>query len=237
LDRPENVTATFRAAGRAPQLWNAVTGEMRPVSYKSADGATRVPLRLPAYGSIFVVFRAPAQAESASIPQPRPKTLLRFHGPWTVSFQAGRGAPATEVIQHLASWSDGTLPGVKYFSGTGTYTKTFQLSATEAASHLFLDLGSVYELAQVSVNGRKIGIVWTPPFRIDITKYVHVGANTVSIAVTNLWVNRLIGDQQPGIKQKYTFTTVPTFEPDAPLPRSGLLGPVRIEGATASARL
>ncbi len=229
LDRPAHVTATSRVAGRAPQLWNAVTGKVEPVSYKSADGLTSVPLRLPPYGSLFVVFRTPTRSESVSVPDPKPTTLLRLHGPWTVAFQADRGAPPSAEFPHLASWSDNAAAGVKYFSGTGTYTHRFPLTRAQAAGHLFLDLGQVYDLATVTVNGRMAGIVWTPPFRIDITKYVRPGANTVSIAVTNLWVNRIIGDQQPGVRKKYTFTTIPTYEPGAPLRRSGLLGPVRIE--------
>ena len=234
LDRPEDVTATFRVAGRVPELWDAVSGEVTPASFKSADGVTQIPLRLPPYGSIFVVFRYRTRAQSASIPDPKPETLLKLGGPWIVSFQTGRGAPPSTQFPHLSSWSESSIPGVKYFSGTGTYTKTFQLSGASSAKHLFLDLGQVYELAEVTVNGQEAGVLWTPPFRIDISKYIHPGTNTVSIAVTNLWVNRLIGDQQPGIKEKYTFTTIPTYRPDAPLRQSGLLGPVRIEQAAAS---
>jgi hypothetical protein len=90
-----------------------------------------------------------------------------------------------------------------------------------------LDLGDVRELAEVSINGRPLGIAWHPPYRVDVTEAVKPGENTLEVKVTNLWVNRLIGDQQPGAK-KYTFTVMPTYKADAPLRPSGLLGPVRL---------
>ncbi len=89
-----------------------------------------------------------------------------------------------------------------------------------------LDLGEVRELAEVSLNGKSLGTVWTAPFEVEITGAVRPGKNLLKIKVTNLWVNRLIGDAQPGSKRKYTFVTIPTYRSDAPLRRSGLLGPV-----------
>lgn len=97
-----------------------------------------------------------------------------------------------------------------------------------------LDLGEVRELAEVSVNGHSVGLVWHPPYRIDVTSALKPDANALAIKVTNLlWVSRLIGDKQPGAKQ-YTFTVLPTYKADAPLRESGLLGPVRIVGETAT---
>ena len=87
---------------------------------------------------------------------------------------------------------------------------------------------------EVSVNGKHLEIVGTPPFRLDITRYAHPEMNTLSIVVTNLWFNRLIGDQQPGAKHKYTFTIIPTYEADAPLRTSGLLGPAKLEEVRAN---
>ena len=230
-DRVESVRASFRVAGRAPELWDAVTGSVRPVSFKIADGRTSVPLHLVPYGSAFVVFRKPAQGDSLDVPAPQRRTLLTLEGPWNLSFQPDRGAPAAIVMPHLASWAVSSVRGVRYFSGTATYTKTFQLPPQAQGCRVVLDLGKVRELARVTVNGKEAGILWTPPFRIDITKDVRPGRNELAIAVTNLWVDRLIGDEQPGVKKKYTFTVIPTYEPDAPLRVSGLLGPVRLETA------
>ena len=235
-NRRVRLTGSFRVTGYAPELWNPVTGAVQPVSYRIANGRTRVPLRLGPYGSTFVVFRKPAKTASVRLPGASVRRLMTLHGPWRLAFQAGRGAPATIVMPHLASWSVSRLTGVKYFSGTATYTRTWRLPEQPPGARVVLDLGQVRELAQVRVNGREAGIVWTPPFRLDITRYVHPGQNTLSIAVTNLWVNRLIGDQQPDVARKYTFTTIPTYEPDAPLRSSGLLGPVRLERVSARVR-
>jgi hypothetical protein len=228
------VEASFDVSGYVPQLWNAVTGRIRPVSYRIEGGRTEVPLHLAPYGSIFVVFRKSAATSSKQLPKTPVRTLLTLHGPWHIAFARGLGAPSSIVLPHLASWTTSRIPGVKYFSGTATYTHTFNLNGSERAGRILLDLGNLDELARVSVNGKKVGLVWTPPFRLDITRYVHPGMNTLSIAVTNLWVNRLIGDQQPGVKHKYTFTIIPTYEPDAPLRTSGLLGPVHLQEVWAN---
>lgn len=228
------VDASFDVSGYAPQLWNPVTGHIRPVSYRIANGRTEVPLNLAPYGSVFIVFRKTAQVMSMRLPKPTVRTLHTLHGPWIIAFQPGLGAPPSIVLPHLASWTTSRVPGVKYFSGTATYTHTFDLNANARVGKILLDLGNLDELARVSVNGKKVGIVWTPPFRLDITRYVHPGRNTLTIAVTNLWVNRLIGDQQPGAKHKYTFTSIPTYEADAPLRTSGLLGPAKLEEVRAN---
>jgi hypothetical protein len=113
---------------------------------------------------------------------------------------------------------------MKHFSGTGSYSRQFTL-ARKAAGTLMLDLGEVRELAEVIVNGRSLGILWHPPYRIDISDAVHAGRNDLEVRVTNLWVNRLIGDAQPGV-HPVTFTVLPPYLPDAPLRPSGLIGPV-----------
>jgi hypothetical protein len=119
---------------------------------------------------------------------------------------------------------------VKYFSGTGTYTKTIQAPADwfKTGAQLWLDLGDVKNIAEVSVNGKSLGILWKPPFRTNVTGALKPGANAVVIKVTNLWVNRLVGDQQPGITQKTTFTSQQFYRADSPLLPSGLLGPVQV---------
>jgi hypothetical protein len=93
---------------------------------------------------------------------------------------------------------------------------------------LWLDLGSVKNLAEVIVNGKSLGIVWKSPFRFDLTDVLKPGVSVLEIKVTNLWVNRLIGDAQPDAAQKFTYTTQPFYRADSPLAPSGLLGPVRI---------
>ena len=228
-DRRERLNASFRVSGRVPQLWDPVSGSIEPVAYRILSGRTQVPLRLAPYGSVFVVFGAYTQRLSRRLPAQSVRTLVALRGPWRVEFQPDRGAPANAVLGHLASWTTNPLSAVRYFSGTGTYSKSFRLSLRDLHGRLLLDLGQVRDLAKVTVDGHAFPALWTPPFRVDITPFVHSGANSVSIAVTNRWVNRLIGDARPGATRKYTFTTLATYEPDAPLRPAGLLGPVRIE--------
>ena len=155
-------------------------------------------------------------------------------GPWDVSFQPNRGAPAKITLDKLSSWAENTDAGVKYFSGTGTYSKTIQAPADwfQRGAQLWMDLGDVKNLAEVSVNGKPLGIVWKAPFRVDVTGALQPGANAIEIKVTNLWVNRLVGDQQPGAAQKYTYTAQQFYQANSPLLPSGLLGPVQVVRST-----
>ena len=119
---------------------------------------------------------------------------------------------------------------MKYFSGTGSYIKIINAPGEwfKEEAEQWLDLGSVKNIAEVIVNGKSLGIVWKTPFRVNVTNALKQGDNTLEIKVTNLWVNRLIGDQQPGIEEKFTYTTMAFYRPDSQLLSSGLLGPVRI---------
>jgi hypothetical protein len=229
-DREETVEASFRVAGKAPELWRAETGGAEPTSYRIADGRTTVPLHLEPWGTVFVVFRTPTSERSRVLPEATETLLATESGPWTVAFQPGRGAPASIALTALSSWSDNPDSGVKYFSGTGTYMKTIEAPAGWFGKdrHLWIDLGDVKNLAEVEVNGRSLGIVWHAPYRVDATRELRPGTNTVSIKVTNAWVNRLIGDEQPGATVKYTFADVKPYKADSPLLPSGLIGPVRI---------
>ena len=232
-DRDETVDATFRVTGKAPELWHAETGKSEPASYKIADGRTTVPLHLEPWGTVFVVFRKPAKATSRTLPKVVETELATVEGAWNVSFQPGRGAPASITLDKLISWSDSTDAGVKYFSGTGTYTKTIQASPDwfKKGAKLWIDLGDVKNLAEVTVNGKPLGIVWHAPYRVDATSALKPGANEVTIKVINAWVNRLIGDQQPDATTKYTFADVKPYKANSPLLPSGLLGPVRVYSA------
>jgi hypothetical protein len=237
-DHAEQVDATFRVEGKAPELWDPATGKTTPASYKIADGRTTVPLHLDPYGTTFVVFRKPAATEALEQPQPAetdvPGLDEALNGKWEVSFQPGRGAPETATFDRLTSWSDNANDGVKYFSGTATYTKTIQIPehALSAGAHYWLDLGDVKEIAEVAVNGKYLGILWKTPFKVDVTGALKPGENQLVIEVTNLWVNRLIGDQQPYAVRKYTFTDIKPYKAESPLVPSGLLGPVRIISST-----
>jgi hypothetical protein len=228
-DREETVDASFRVTGKAPELWYAETGTSKPVSYKIAEGRTTVPLHLEPWGTVFVVFRKATSESSQTLPKVTESKVADVDGPWKVSFEPDRGAPPSATLDKLISWSDSTDAGVKYFSGAGTYTKTIQASADwfKKGSQLWIDLGDVKNLAEVTVNGKNLGVVWHTPYRIDVTSALKPGANEVSIKVINAWVNRLIGDEQPGAT-KYTFADVKPYRANSPLVPSGLLGPVAV---------
>ena len=151
-----------------------------------------------------------------------------------MSFQPDRGAPEMVAFDRLTSWSDNPIDGVKYFSGTATYSKTIQIpeSALTPGAHFWLDLGDVSDVAEVAVNGKYLGIQWKTPFKVDVTGALKPGSNQIVIEVTNLWVNRLIGDQQPYAVKKYTFTDFAPYKADSPLLPSGLLGPVRVDAVS-----
>ncbi|HEY3628452.1 MAG TPA: glycosyl hydrolase [Terracidiphilus sp.] len=228
-DRDETVDATFRVAGKAPELWYAETGTSKPASFKIADGRTTVPLHLEPWGTVFVVFRKSTSETSHIEPKVTESKAAEIAGPWKVSFEPDRGAPPSITLDQLTDWKDSTDPGVKYFSGAGTYTKTIQAPADwfRKGSRLWLDLGDVKNLAEVTVNGKNLGVVWHTPYRIDVTSALKQGSNEISIKVINAWVNRLIGDQQPGAT-KYTFADVKPYKANSPLLPSGLLGPVAV---------
>ena len=234
--RAEEVEATFRVQGKAPELWHADTGRVEPASYRTADGRTTVSLALEPNDAVFVVFRKAATAPSRTIARPVETVLADRRR------VLGRRVPAEsrrarqDHAAHAGVLARARGPGVKYFSGTGTYTKTIQAPAEwfQAGATLWLDLGDVKNLAEVTVNGKPLGTFWKAPFRVDVTSALKPGANTLEIKVVNLWVNRLIGDQQEGVTTKYTYTAQQFYRADSPLLPSGLIGPVQVVRAVRS---
>ncbi|HUD54957.1 MAG TPA: glycosyl hydrolase [Terracidiphilus sp.] len=228
-DRNEVTDASFRVTGKAPELWYAETGATKPVSFQIADGRTTVPLHLEPWGTAFVVFRKSTTETSRELAKVTESKVADVGGPWKVSFQSGRGAPESTTLAELVSWSDSSDSGIKYFSGEGTYTNTIQAPSDwfREGSHLWIDLGDVKNLAEVTVNGKSLGVVWHAPYRVDATTALKPGANEINVKVVNAWVNRLIGDEQPGAT-KYTFADVKPYKANSPLLPSGLLGPVAV---------
>jgi len=228
-DHDESIDAAFRVTGMQPELWRAETGTTEPVSFAIADGRTTVPLYLEPWGAIFVVFRRPTSETSHAVPEVIETKVATVSGPWEIAFQPGRGAPASVKMDHLSDWSQSADAGVKYFSGIGTYTKTLQVSPQwfRKGAKLWLDLGDVKNLAVVTVNGKELGETWHAPYRVDVTSALKIGANEITIKVVNAWVNRMIGDEQPGAT-KITFADVKPYKADSPLLPSGLLGPVTV---------
>jgi hypothetical protein len=233
--RQESIEASFRVTGKRPELWRAETGRSEPVSYRIENGRTLVSLPFAPHDAFFVVFREPTKVNQVTVTAPAATALASLTAEWTVSFQSGRGGPASPRKMTTGSWSEHPDAAIRYFSGTASYSQPLAVSAAwlKDDSRLVLDLGDVRELAEVLVNGRSLGILWHPPYRVDVSEAVRAGSNQVEVRVTNLWVNRLIGDAQPGA-QKVTFTIFPPYRSDAPLRISGLLGPVRLESVPST---
>ncbi len=306
-DTAVQVDATFRIAGRRPEIWDPQTGEISmPAVFEDLGNRVRVPMHLNRLQSVFVVFRAPLPSSGIVQVSAQPATPIakctdppivltqdasgrvtaqifcngRFElkesaggtqalevadvpplraltGPWQLRFPAGWDAPEQIELDRLISWSEHDDPGIKYFSGTATYTKSFQgpPESELAGSRWFLDLGDVQVISQVTLNGHDLGTCWKPPFRIDVTEALTSGQNELVIQVTNLWANRLIGDEQfpddaqwegpylaawpdwflqgtprPEPRRK-TFAVVKHYNKDSPLLPSGLLGPVTLKAA------
>ena len=121
---------------------------------------------------------------------------IEIDGPWTVKFPPGWGAPPRIILERLASWTEYSNPDIRHFSGTATYEKTFNIqdSAINDQYRIYLDLGEVKNIAEVTLNGKELGIIWKPPFRIDVTNALNAGHNNLVVKITNLIPNRLIGD-------------------------------------------
>jgi hypothetical protein len=232
-ERAEDVLASFRVAGKEAELWHPDTGEVEAASYAIEDGRTTVPLHLDPHGSVFVVMRRAAASPARTRPAPATTLLTTLGGPWSVAFPPNWGAPSEVRLDELASWTTSADPGVKYFSGTATYARDVQAPAAwlRPGARVILDLGRVKEIAEVSVNGTPLGILWKPPFRADVTGALRPGPNRLEIKVTNLWPNRMIGDQQPSAARRYTFTDYKAYTKDSPLLESGLLGPVTLSSS------
>jgi hypothetical protein len=223
---------TFRVTPRLPQLWYPDTGAIKPCTdYARVPGGMKLKLRLPPAGSVFVVFSGIAP-EAASTPvtkeDGKPPAPLEIAGPWEVRFPPNLGAPPSRVFDKLVSWTTVPDDGIKYFSGTATYQKEFEVPPSLLADgrSLELDLGQLRNVADATLNGKTLGILWKPPYIYDVTGLVRSGKNELKIEIVNLWANRLVGDAKLPREKRVTRITqkVPI---GGPL-ESGLLGPVQL---------
>ena len=234
-EQPMTVACSFRVSGRRPELWDPMDGSQRAAkAFQQKDGRTIVPIEFAPNGSVFVVFRETipvteqGKAESNSLGY---RELAEIKGPWTVKFDPKWGGPDSIAFPTLVDWTERAEPGIKYYSGTAAYANRFRspegLSGASAGS-VFLDLGNVLEMAEVRLNGKSLGVVWAPPFRVDITSAIQEGENVLEIRVANQWANRIIGDMQLPPEQRRTQTNIRALKADTPLLPSGLLGPVTV---------
>ncbi|HYO24784.1 MAG TPA: glycosyl hydrolase, partial [Lacipirellulaceae bacterium] len=257
-------TCTFAVSGRHPELWDPVHGTLRDIdNFSVVPGrSTSIPLEFADSQSVFVVFRKPLESktgERPSVDGPGAETAAEIEGPWTVQFDPAWGGPGEVVFAKLDDWSHRPEPGIRFYSGSAAYQTKFAAPAElPPATRVWLDLGAVRDLAAVRLNGHDLGVVWTAPWRVDVTDSLQSGDNELQITVTNTWANRLIGDEQeaPDVEwgkgdhgfggplkaypswlfdgtprpssRRVAFTTWNYFHKNSPLMPAGLLGPVRI---------
>jgi hypothetical protein len=240
---PTTATISFRINGKVPKLWDPISEKVEQVSYQIMEGRTFIPLDFESWDAFFIVFGDQAEANEF-VSESKSTSFMGFEGqaeatnfmvsPKTESLvnQLNSGwqveiAGKSVEFPTLSSWHENPDLDLKYFSGTATYKTTFSMEEVNPGISYEIDLGEVKVMAEVWLNGKNLGVVWKTPFKLDISDAVKVGSNQLAIKVANSWVNRLIGDAQPGV-EKTTFTTMPFYQANSPLMKSGLMGPVRI---------
>jgi len=253
----------FRDGTRAAELWDAVSGEIRPLrGAVPTDRGISIEIRLEPYGSCFIVFAKNGAAAAGADPIlpdfPVFRMIGSLDGPWIVAFDPKWGGPERIVFDRLEDWSKRPEAGIRYYSGRAVYSRVFDLpaaGAVSAGSKIVLDLGTVKDLARVRLNGKDLGVVWTAPWRVEITAAARARDNRLEIEVANLWPNRLIGDEElpddgvrggrwpdwllngtPRTSGRFTFTPNRSYKKGDLLLPSGLLGPVTIAAAAGGVR-
>jgi hypothetical protein len=227
-NRPERATCLFRVVDERPQIWDPVTGERwQAADFRQAGGRTILRLEFAPRQSWFVVFSGPALPTGKRPNFLKLTTLCELTGPWKVRFDPNWGGPESVTFERLQDWTTRPEEGIKYYSGTATYHRTFDVPQN-FRRQLYLDLGTVRNLAEVRLNGENLGVVWTAPWRVETARLVQPKGNKLEIDVVNLWPNRLIGDASLPPEKQLTVTNVRKFKKDSPLLESGLLGPVTL---------
>jgi len=228
-------TCLFRVNNRKPEIWDAVSGQVSQPSFQPLDDRIAITLEFDIFQSLFVVFPKIAskvvQKGKAWLWQDTSalSNLQELTGAWEVQFDPAWGGPEQTTFQDLQDWSTHTDERIKYYSGKATYRKTFDLSAQHTSKEsLFINLGVVKDIAQIWLNGKDLGVIWTAPWRVDISDAVKQQNNVLTIDIVNLWPNRLIGDAALPKEERLTNTNI-VFKEDAKLLPSGLLGPVLIQ--------
>ena len=241
----KTINCQFRVSGKQPELWDAITGEIRDTkAFTQNDGLTTVPITLEPYAAIMVVFNKEiGENKHGTVNRNYSdfKTIKDIAGEWKVNFDPKWGGPASITFSELTDWSQHSDEGIKYYSGTAVYNKTFNIDfEPKKGEQYFLQLGTVKDvgIAEVKINGLDKGVLWTKPFRIEISDELQKGNNTLEIKVVNSWYNRVAGDEMFPDKKKYTNTNAVLINDfrgrprkEIPLEPSGLMGPVTIEEA------
>ncbi|MCM8568475.1 DNA-binding protein [Gramella jeungdoensis] len=225
------VKISIRAGGKIPFLYDPVTDEtLKLNTWEKEEGRTVFSLKFSKNESLFILLKKEDGEESLE----NGKNWRSFSTEkvldenWKIQFDPQFYGPASEIsVDKLFDWSESDNDNIKYYSGTAVYSKTFRYRGK--TNDVWLNLGEIGDMAEVILNGKEIGVIWTSPHRINISKALKRGKNHLVIKVTNTWRNRLIGDQQLPEEERLTWTTAPYRLDGEELLEAGLLGPVMIE--------
>ena len=226
----ETVNCVFRVSGCQPELWDPVTAKKITINeYQQDRTHTQVPVEFAGFQSFFVVFprkSKPGKNKTGKTNFPKLVDAGVLPGSWTVRFDPGWGGPSSVEFQNLEDWTQRPEDGIRYYSGKATYYKQFDFKE-EAQGRVFLDLGVVKDIAEVRLNGENLGVVWTSPWRVEVTGIIRTEKNQLEVDIINQWPNRLLGDAGLPEEQRLTRTNI-VLRDDMQLMPSGLIGPVSI---------
>ncbi|XOV92423.1 MAG: glycosyl hydrolase [Bacteroidota bacterium] len=238
--RPQKISSTFRVDNQLiPEIWDAATGEtQKHVDFTKDEKGITLDLVLDPFASRFVIFKSPSGEQNYE----RPGNLqfgyamlntlssIDLSDSWQVSFDPDMGGPNSSEFDSLTSWSDSEDEDIKYYSGLATYSKTFTVQEDQLAYGWDIIIGfeDIQEMARVFVNGKDCGVVWNPPYCLNISDQVKSGENMIEVQVINTWNNRIVGDLVQN--EHYTKTNAANkFTKDSELLPSGLIGEVKIK--------
>lgn len=224
---------SFHVTGLEPQLWDAVSGDIRKLNDYTDDGTrTIVPLAMQKDESCYIVFTSRSNegtADGYAENSPEPEMLTTLDSEWIVEFENKEFGPADPVkFSKLTSWTESADWRQKFYSGTATYTSEFTLAEIPEGD-LFINLGDVGVMARVTLNGTDVGVSWMAPYRLNTKGQLVSGTNQLEIEVVNVWKNRIVGDLELPEAERFTTYTVTDVVKGMELTPSGLLGPVSLE--------
>lgn len=254
LEAEESVFVVFKESSKGIQAVNLESQNLAANAKYVLDSKNQLLLKASENGSYAAILGSEGKEviEVKNIAKP-----TEISGAWEVEFSKENDFEAKITFDKLIDWKDHANENVKYYSGTAIYRKTFDYDTKKTGEYerYLLDLGKVSIAAEVILNGKNLGVLWMAPFKVDITKELNQGSNTLEIKVTNQWTNHLIGDErfpatdgynkedanmpdwyvnnQPMPKSdRTTFTTASFYTKNSPLLSAGLLGPVQINNET-----
>jgi hypothetical protein len=246
-----------------PELWDPYTGTVSlTTKFRRNDDKTAIDINLLPDRSMFVVFPYNNERRYDILPEieVRSETEEEIRGDWYITFNPKLDRPFSRKFKELFDFSQSSDPALKYFSGTARYAKNITVGKKDISGdrRVLLDLGELEDIAELEVNGKHAGVLWSPPYRTDITPYLKPGNNQIAILVTNNWANRLIGDEQEPAdfewgndegdngramksfpewflkneprpsQNRKTFNIWYYYRRDSPLQPAGLFGPVKL---------